>query len=413
MPKNITRVKWEASGLPFGVSFDERDGTFSGSPEDIGTHTIPVTVTTNYGTDTKDVFLRVEKRTHPLYVIGANAEIRSGGAEADANGWRICKIPEGERIINLSGGFIVKTEAGTYVCGNVDITLEQYHALQTSLNYYAVPTLKDEYTELEQAVNGVSYAANSVNRETEHYFFWIDKDGILRRQYTATDGYGTNFTGGHEIFKNHGSLGEFTTEYPNYLIYPEQTGAAVFDTSSQMLNIYGKYSQFMLKWQQISLKSGIEIKKILETFQGINAKETSRVILTADGRIIQASTSGTYNGSEITTGIENIKNIWSDNTASFIQDEQNNLYVRGSFAGTTYSSFAQVGSYDVKKLLQAGNAVVILTKEGELYYAGQCTSIPAMSAQVNEFTQIYPQYLFYDVHLESTDMAALIKSGGE
>ena len=187
----------------------------------------------------------------------------------------------------------------------------------------------------------------------------------------------------------------------------------MFDTSSQMLNIYGKYSQFMLQWQQISLKSGIEIKKILETFQGINAKETSRVILTADGRIIQASTSGTYNGSEITTGIENIKNIWSDNTASFIQDEQNDLYVRGSFVGTAYSDFVQVGNYDVKKLLQAGNAVVILTKEGELYYAGQCTSIPAMSAQVNEFTQIYPQYLFYDVHLESADMAALIKSGGE
>ena len=61
MPKNITRVKWEASGLPFGVSFDERDGTFSGSPEDVGTHTIQVTVTTNYGTDTKDVLIKAVK----------------------------------------------------------------------------------------------------------------------------------------------------------------------------------------------------------------------------------------------------------------------------------------------------------------------------------------------------------------
>ena len=319
MPKNITSVEWQAQDIPSGLAFDAQTGTFTGTAEDVGTFTIPVTVKTNYGTDTKDVLITVEKRKFPLYVIGSKAEVRSEGSEANSDGWRKCKIPEGSRIINLSEGFIIKTEYGTYVCGNIDITQEQYQALQTSLNYYEVPTLKDEYADLVNAVNGVSYAANSVNRETEHYFFWIDKDGILRRQYTATDGYGTNFKGGHEIFKNHGPSGEFTTEYPSYLIYPEQTaGAAGFDTSSQMLNIYGKYSQFMLQWQQISLKSEIGIKKILETFQGINAKETSRVILTADGRIIQASTSSTYNGSEITTGIENIKNIWSDNTASFM-----------------------------------------------------------------------------------------------
>ena len=313
----------------------------------------------------------------------------------------------------MSEGFIIKTKAGTYVCGNIDITLEQYQALQTSLNYYEVPTLKEEYADLVNAVNGWVYSANAYNNETEHYFFWQDKDGLLRRQYTATDGYGANWGNKRQVFLNHGTVGDFNDEYDYYLIYPEQTGAIVFYTVAPDVQMYIKYGSYMLKWQMCSISPDINIKKIIETFQGISARESSSVILSTDGRIIQVSTSGTYNKKELETGIENIKNIWSTRYTAFIQDESNNLYVRGTFGEDTYSEFTQIGSYDVKKLLQAGNAVVILTRDGELYYAGQCASIPAMSVQVNEFTQIYPQYSFYDVHLESTDMAALIKSGGE
>ena len=413
MPKNITSVEWQAQDIPSGLAFDSQTGTFTGTGEEAGIFTIPVTVTTNYGTDTKDVKITIERRNYPLYVIGSKAEVRSEGAEADSEGWRKSRIPEGSRIINMSEGFIIKTKAGTYVCGNIDITLEQYQALQTSLNYYEVPTLKEEYADLVNAVNGWVYSANAYNNETEHYFFWQDKDGLLRRQYTATDGYGANWGNKRQVFLNHGTVGDFNDEYDYYLIYPEQTGAIVFYTVAPDVQMYIKYGSYMLKWQMCSISPDINIKKIIETFQGISARESSSVILSTDGRIIQVSTSGTYNKKELETGIENIKNIWSTRYTAFIQDESNNLYVRGTFGEDTYSEFTQIGSYDVKKLLQAGNAVVILTKDGELYYAGQCASIPAMSNQANEFTQIYPQYSFYDVHLESADMAALIKSGGE
>ena len=88
------------------------------------------------------------KERYPLYVIGANAETRSEGAEANSDGWRICTMPEGYRIINMEEGFIIKTEQGTYVCGAVDITYEQayYQPYQIYLNNYDTPTLKEEYS---------------------------------------------------------------------------------------------------------------------------------------------------------------------------------------------------------------------------------------------------------------------------
>ena len=66
MPPKITRVKWSAQDIPWGLSFDETNGTFTGTPEDEGKYTVPVTVQTNYGKDMKDVVVMV-KRKYPYY----------------------------------------------------------------------------------------------------------------------------------------------------------------------------------------------------------------------------------------------------------------------------------------------------------------------------------------------------------
>lgn len=60
MPKQITSVRWEASNVPYGMAFNETDGIFSGTPDVAGNYTVPVTVETNYGRDTKDVFVKVK-----------------------------------------------------------------------------------------------------------------------------------------------------------------------------------------------------------------------------------------------------------------------------------------------------------------------------------------------------------------
>lgn len=60
MPKIIDSVEWKVQNLPSGLDFNTQNGTFSGIPADYGDYVIPVTVTTNYGTDTKDMFFFIE-----------------------------------------------------------------------------------------------------------------------------------------------------------------------------------------------------------------------------------------------------------------------------------------------------------------------------------------------------------------
>ena len=72
MPKQITRVRWSASGLPNGISFDEITGTFSGTPEETGQFSVPVTVETNYASDRKNIQIDIvspywERHINPIH----------------------------------------------------------------------------------------------------------------------------------------------------------------------------------------------------------------------------------------------------------------------------------------------------------------------------------------------------------
>ena len=59
MPKKIKRIRWSAKNVPWGINFNEKTGMFSGTPEDKGEYTIPVTLETNYGKVTQDITIRV------------------------------------------------------------------------------------------------------------------------------------------------------------------------------------------------------------------------------------------------------------------------------------------------------------------------------------------------------------------
>ena len=60
MAKSITSVVWEAVNLPAGLSIDAETGVISGTPEvQPGTYTPTITVTTNYGTDSKKLTIKI------------------------------------------------------------------------------------------------------------------------------------------------------------------------------------------------------------------------------------------------------------------------------------------------------------------------------------------------------------------
>lgn len=54
MAKKITSVTWSAVGLPAGLTINASTGVISGTPTaDPGEYTVTITVTTNYGSDSK------------------------------------------------------------------------------------------------------------------------------------------------------------------------------------------------------------------------------------------------------------------------------------------------------------------------------------------------------------------------
>ncbi len=61
MGKNITSVSWEATNLPSALTINQDTGVISGTPTvQPGDYMTTVKVTTNYGTDSKTITIRVK-----------------------------------------------------------------------------------------------------------------------------------------------------------------------------------------------------------------------------------------------------------------------------------------------------------------------------------------------------------------
>ena len=93
MAKNITTVAWAASGVPTGINFDNSLGIFSGTPTETGDYTVPVQVTTNYGTDAKDVIIHVVSGGEPAPVTYIVSFESNGGSTVASK-----TVNEGETV---------------------------------------------------------------------------------------------------------------------------------------------------------------------------------------------------------------------------------------------------------------------------------------------------------------------------
>ena len=83
MPKNITSVNWTATNLPTGLSIAQSTGTITGTPNvQPGDYTASVTVTTNYGTDTENITIRVGTPADWLPNIDADQVVNCTAGEA-------------------------------------------------------------------------------------------------------------------------------------------------------------------------------------------------------------------------------------------------------------------------------------------------------------------------------------------
>ncbi len=83
MAKSITSVAWEGTSLPSGLSINATTGVISGTPGvQPGDYTATVKVTTNYGTDSKSITIKVAIPESWKPVITANQVVNCTADEA-------------------------------------------------------------------------------------------------------------------------------------------------------------------------------------------------------------------------------------------------------------------------------------------------------------------------------------------
>lgn len=127
MEKKITRVRWSAENVPWGMEFDEKTGVFSGTPENEGEYIVPVTVETNYGKDTKDVIIRITPPDYGVYAIGQKALTWSENAEPDKDGFYKLNMPKAYKLVTQYNGFgALTTNNEYYTCGFYGVQSGRY-----------------------------------------------------------------------------------------------------------------------------------------------------------------------------------------------------------------------------------------------------------------------------------------------
>lgn len=98
--------------------------------------------------------------------------------------------------------------------------------------------------------------------------------------------------------------------------------------------------------------------------------------------------------------------------ALFVLTENNELYAQGMSSngclglpptegddgGSKYSDFTKVGVWDVKDIQNLRGVTFMLTHDGKLYHTGLAAP-NLVPEQHNAFTQVFPNYRFYDIAL--------------
>ncbi|MBR0098013.1 MAG: putative Ig domain-containing protein [Synergistaceae bacterium] len=80
----ITSSIWTAEGLPEGVVIDKDTGVISGTAANAGDYKVPVSVTTDWGNDVKDVNIKV-KSGMSIHTFTVQAQNTMGAAVKEFN----------------------------------------------------------------------------------------------------------------------------------------------------------------------------------------------------------------------------------------------------------------------------------------------------------------------------------------
>ncbi|MBQ7220793.1 MAG: putative Ig domain-containing protein [Synergistaceae bacterium] len=400
--KQITSVVWSCGALPAGVSFNTATGTFSGTPEVEGEYIVPVTVTTNYGTDMKNVTLSVAEpeveedgEYGPVYAIGTKAKTWSGNAEADADGFRKLNMPDACRLVKLCTGFAAKTDSlQWYVCGTTIHGSSSAHPKPYGVTGLS-PSVPVQFP-VEDVVDmssGWYRVTSSVSGS--YYFAYLTSDHVSHVVLLMT---------ANSAITSVGNIKKLSSGYGAGVMTIDNTGAT-------------RYENATVRGQLAVGVSPSQVKKLLAT--GMYSKPRMPTYITTSGYL--------YKGAErVDFGGGKIRNIWGyphgEKQHLFAVTEDNQLYAMGEntyhslgLDGTeTRTELELVGEWDVKTIAQGSTMdTFLLTNDGKLYHSGAAMSVYDISKIVStheSFTHIYPDKRFIDIAMySSTTLVAILK----
>ena len=426
MSKIITYSTWEANNIPNGVTFDSNLGVFSGTPHlPAGVYTVPVSVTTNYGSDNKDVTILVDEAipAGDVYVISKGltndkAAIWSNNAPKDAYGFRKINIPKAKKLFsnspsgsNSNSWFAAKTENG-------DVYVAAIYPTVTTGNYSYFGDVTLDFTTPAKfprdniiQMDGFSILSGSSAVQLFTYRLADSPNTMHIFQQNLHNGYDF-YTYVDNIRKMYSVAG---IRNDNSIFVTDADGAGNSDLSSEPID--STVIDLALYYRNARI-------------------EPHLYYLTAEGNLFEFSSYGTI---QLGADLGKIKKFWlvPDRSAPiskgstqsvsgiFALTQDNTLFARGGSSyymlglpstGDYYYDFCEVGSFDIKKMEAGTWEAVFLTHDGRLFHSGigpRDTSgnpNPSFGGLKNSsFTHVFTDYRFSDFTIAGQHLITIRK----
>lgn len=398
MPPKITRVRWKADNIPYGLEFNENTGIFTGTPEDEGEYVVPVTVETNYGEDTKDVKIIVEKsNSYGLYVYPNHVWWGTKDVKRGTLGFYSVDIPEVEKLSEYPYGFRAYTQSGNvYGCGLTGVPTITKSPTQTNSS--------NKYTVSSQITNIGAFASlnniRAVDFSKSLYYSYPIANTIISCAMVTSD---NKMTLSHVLsFSVQTAIGsERTTSYLSTVNGEKIKNLPVSDVGwndngiawiSEYGNQYCYVKYSLTGVNTINAKAYATVVTENLWYKAIKIINSTSFKCLSEDRLLDNTPENFTHGT--------IKDVWGYKTLVYVQTTDNQLY---EYAPSS-NLWDFLGTYDVKKIeLLNDKCILMLTNDGKLYHKGPAitsstynSTTTIINGHLQALTHIFPTQNFID-----------------
>ena len=389
MPPKITRVRWSAVNIPYGMAFSEINGVFSGEPEVEGEYIIPVTVETNYGKDTKNVVITVAPHTYGVWVKPSKWQV--SGSQPDTNGFYPVNVPNVAELSPYAYGFRAYTQFGDiYGCGLTGMNVNW----GTVFTYSNSTARIEPYTSSSnvKCLTDVFSAYNVQHSEHRIYSYaTLTKENIM----TITQ----NLYYEVPIASNPGYHNSYLKAISGETV-KNMPVSSVISTGSgfRWLSEDGMQDcRFSYSVNRTSHTASARIQTTNLDYKAIKIMRATPFTYLSENHYLD------NNPDNFTLGT--IKDVWGLGNSVYVQTTDNRLYEYD----LNSASWNFLGAYDIKKVeVPNANCIFFLTNDGKLFHKGSMI-INILTEAHNTLTHIFPTQTFKDfTYVYNSQFSALL-----